>query len=189
MARELFEQSVLPALTRSTGSVSVHTASGPAHGPGVQEQHQRPRRLTPSAGRRAVADDLRQTRRAPQRARRTCDARSVSFLSVRSVSPPSHNVHNQNHRGGKKQHPTPLPKLRGTGVGCKSVSVICGQKRASEPARSRPGQQPELQAFRNPSTSSVLTLPSPLKSAFSSPADQSLRNANTSSVLTSMSSL
>jgi len=50
-------------------------------------------------------------------------------------------------------------------------------------------QQPLVHAFRNASTSSVSTEPSPLKSAASSSAVHALRNASTSCVLTTSSSL
>mgnify|MGYP006921618823 CR=1 FL=1 len=48
-------------------------------------------------------------------------------------------------------------------------------------------QQPAAQAFRNASTSWVLTLPSPLMSAEPSPAAQAFRNASTSWVFTAPS--
>ena len=50
-------------------------------------------------------------------------------------------------------------------------------------------QQPAFQRFRNASTSSVFTLPSPLMSAELSPAFQALRNASTSCVFTAPSPL
>ena len=93
---------------------------------------------------------------------------------------------------------TPAPRTRGSRRAPRSPHTGASRASSRRPTAyqgttpvqgSTRIQHPAVQAFRNASTSSVLTLPSPLKSAFGSPAAQSLRKSSTSIVLIAQSAL